>query len=103
MMDKMRKNIAKGNFGQMVKFHCIKKSKVRKEYSFDPVNKNRLFNLYRAIMHRIVPKELFGGEKVSKQILKNIFVLVNSGKKYPVLLRHLMLYLDPAKVPWINR
>ena len=103
MMVKMRKNIAKGNFGQMVKFHCIKKSKARKEFSFDPVNKNGLFNLYRAVMHRIVPEELFGGEKVSKQILKNIFVLVNSGKKYPVLLRHLMLYLDPAKVPWINR
>ena len=103
MMDKMRKNIAKTNFGQMVKYHCINNSKVRKEFSFDPVDKNRLFNFYRAVLHRIVPEEMFGNKKISKQFLKNIFVLVNSGKKYPVLLRHLMLYLDPAIVPWINR
>jgi hypothetical protein len=108
MLEKMRKNIQRTNFGEVVKFHCIgkkvsnKKSR-KKKNCFDPVDKKQMFLFYRAVFRRIIPKEMFESPKVRKQLIRNVFVLVTSGKKYPILLRHLMLNLDPVHVSWLEK
>ena len=103
MLHKMSKNIKGTNFGQMVNFHCRNKSARKTGFRFDPVPKRHLFSLFRAVFHRIVPKEMFENRKIEKLFLRNLSVLLTSGKKSPVLLFHLIRDLDQAKIRWIQR
>jgi hypothetical protein len=103
MLLKMSKNIKGTNFGQMVNFHCRNKSAKKTGFRFDPVPKRHLFSLFRAVFHRIVPKEMFENRKIEKLFLRNLSILLTSGKKSPVLLFHLIRDLDQAKILWIQR
>ena len=100
LLEKLKKNLLKTNFDRVVKFNCNSKAA---KATMAPVEKTLLMKLYRSILHLVVPKEMMPTLRFRKQFVRNVFVLVTAGKKYPVMVGHLMKNLNCDDVTWLRR